>query len=135
MPADYVALAKFLIEPLINQSDTLSNSESNSGASIDSANQNANHADQPVAMPLRIDCEPSSHRTWIRVAFDPKYKGKVLGKGGKTIQSIRQLLNTAAKLTNHRVSIEVYDPSESINSTPPYSGRSATTPKPLKLKS
>jgi uncharacterized protein len=69
---------------------------------------------------LRIDCESTASRTWLRIAFNPQDKGRVFGKGGRTIQAIRQLVVTAGKLTDHRASLEIYDPegstSDSYNS-------------------
>jgi uncharacterized protein len=69
---------------------------------------------------LRIDCESTSNRTWLRIAFDPQDKGRVFGRGGRTIQAIRTLVVTAGKLTDHRASLEIYEPegssSDSSNS-------------------
>lgn len=127
---DYQVLVKFLIEPLIEPliNQPCAGSDQPNHQIDDQVNEQI--TSQPS--PLKIDCEHSSQRTWIRVAFDPKHKGKVLGKGGRTIQSIRQLVNTAAKLTNHRVSLELYDPTEPPSSAPDNSP--ARPPKPLKLK-
>lgn len=59
---------------------------------------------------LRLDCETSSDQSklWIRLAFDPSDNGRVLGRGGRTIQSIRRVVDIAAGLANQKVHIEVY---------------------------
>jgi len=88
---NYIALVQFLIEPLLESKTD-----------------------------LRIDCESCLNRTWIRVAFSPQDKGRVFGKGGRTIQAVRQMVVTAAKLSDHllehRASIEIYDPEPEQNS-------------------
>jgi uncharacterized protein len=75
---------------------------------------------------LRIDCESSSNRTWVRIAFDPQDKGRVFGKGGRTIQAIRQLVVTAGKLTDNRASLEIYEP-DSANSNSSGSDRRSSS--------
>jgi uncharacterized protein len=87
---DYKVLAGFLLEPILEQREA-----------------------------LRINCETNSSgtRTWLRVAFDPQDKGRVLGKNGRTIQSVRNVLALAAKFVGQSVHLEVYDSApEQINS-------------------
>jgi uncharacterized protein len=85
---NYVALVQFLIEPLLEDKTD-----------------------------LKVDCESTPNRTWLRVAFSPKDKGRVFGKGGRTIQAIRQMVVTAAKLTDRHASIEIYEPESEKTST------------------
>jgi uncharacterized protein len=78
---DYPALARFLIEPLLDQPEV-----------------------------LKIDCEthPQKPRVWVRLAFEGTDKGKVFGRGGRTIQAIRTVLSTAGQATGHTVHLEVF---------------------------
>lgn len=80
---DYFATVKFLIEPLLDRPDA-----------------------------LRVDCETNAKgdRTWVRIAFDASDKGRVFGRGGRTIQAIRTVVTTAAQLAGQTVYFDVYDP-------------------------
>jgi uncharacterized protein len=86
---DYVALVKFLVEPMLEQPGS-----------------------------LRIDCEQNSQgdRILIRVAFDAVDKGRVFGRGGRTVHAIRTVVQTAALATSHTVRFEVFDPDPSDRS-------------------
>lgn len=79
---DYSALVRFLIEPLLDRPDA-----------------------------LRTDCETNAKgdRVWIRVAFDALDKGRVFGRGGRTIQAIRTVVQTAAQNSSQIVHFDVYD--------------------------
>ena len=68
---DYVGLVKFLMEPLLQKPDS-----------------------------LRIDSEVinARQRVWIRVAFEGEDKGRVLGRGGRNLQAIQTVLNTAGAI-------------------------------------
>lgn len=78
---DYSALVRFLVEPLL---------------------------DQPGV--LKVDCEthPSNTRVWVRVAFEGADKGKVFGRGGRTIQAIRTVVTIAGKAVGQTVHLEVF---------------------------
>lgn len=60
---------------------------------------------------LKVDCEviPAKARVWVRLAFAGSDKGRVLGRGGRTIQAIRTVLVAAAQAAGHSVSLEIYD--------------------------
>ncbi len=79
---DYVGLVEFLIEPFLDNSDS-----------------------------LHVDCEELNQkkRVWLRVAFDSTEKGKVFGRGGRNIQAIRTVLNTAATIVGQSVYLEIYN--------------------------
>jgi predicted RNA-binding protein YlqC (UPF0109 family) len=79
---DYVGLVEFLIEPFLDNSDS-----------------------------LHVDCEELNEkkRVWLRVAFDSTEKGKVFGRGGRNIQAIRTVLNTAATIVGQSVYLEIYN--------------------------
>ena len=79
---DYVGLVKFLMEPLLQKPDS-----------------------------LRIDSEVinTRHRVWIRVAFEGEDKGRVLGRGGRNLQAIQTVLNTAGAIAGQSVYVDVYN--------------------------
>ncbi|BAZ05341.1 hypothetical protein NIES3974_19880 [Calothrix sp. NIES-3974] len=59
---------------------------------------------------LRVDCEmsPTSNRAWVRIAFDDTEKGKVFGRGGRNIQSIRTAIAAIARLAGQSVYLDIY---------------------------
>ncbi|AMA08321.1 MULTISPECIES: KH domain-containing protein [unclassified Picosynechococcus] len=79
--ANYEKLTKFLLEPLL---------------------------DDPQS--LAIDCEQlsSSNRVLIRVAFEQEDKGKVFGRGGRNLRAIETVLNGAATNPQQKISLDVY---------------------------
>lgn len=106
---DYLALVRFLIEPLL---------------------------DRPSA--LSLDCETNSagDRLRVRIAFDALDKGRVLGRHGRTIQAIRTVVTTTAQSASQVVHLDIYDPNPTEkhvnreNSEEPRSrSRSAPLPK------
>ena len=78
---DYVGLVSFLLEPFLEDPQSLS-----------------------------IHCEQvaSTKKLWLRVAFDANDKGKVFGRGGRNIQAIRTVLNTAATNVNQSIYLDIY---------------------------
>ncbi|BBC22804.1 KH domain-containing protein [Pseudanabaena sp. ABRG5-3] len=86
---DYNSLISFLLKPLLSHPDA-----------------------------LRVDFESNSKsdRVWIRVAFDPEDRGRVFGKGGRTIQAVRTVVMTAAQEFGHSTRFEVFDPTPSTTS-------------------
>ncbi len=86
---DYNSLISFLLKPLLAHPDA-----------------------------LRVDFESNSKsdRVWIRVAFDPEDRGRVFGKGGRTIQAVRTVVMTAAQEVGHSVRFEVFDPTPNATS-------------------
>lgn len=59
---------------------------------------------------LRLDCElnPARSRVWIRLAFAGSDKGRVFGRGGRTIQAIRTVVEAAAQADNKSIYLDVY---------------------------
>lgn len=117
---DYVGLVQFLIQPFLESPDSLS-----------------------------VDCEisASTSRIWIRVAFEGEDKGRVFGRGGRNIQSIRTVISAAAALVGHSVYLDIYgsqgfnnissgeEAETQLASTQPREQRS-TNPRPtIKLRS
>ena len=78
---DYEKLARFLLEPFLEDPQTLSiNSETN----------------------------PNKQKIWLRIAFDKSDRGKVFGRGGRNIQAIRTTIQTAAKAHQESVFLDIY---------------------------
>lgn len=79
---DYIGLVKFLLEPFLEETEF-----------------------------LQADCErvASTNKIWLRVAFDSTDKGKVFGRGGRNIQAVGKILQTAAKNANQSLRLDVYN--------------------------
>lgn len=79
---DYDGLVRFLIEPLLESPELLS-----------------------------FDCEsiPSTKRVWIRLAFEENDKGRIYGRGGRNIQAVKTILETAATIAGDTLYLEIYD--------------------------
>ncbi|MBD2014236.1 KH domain-containing protein [Microcoleus sp. FACHB-53] len=83
---DYIGLVRFLFEPFL---------------------------ESPTS--LKVDCEKSNanERVWIRLAFDGSEKGRVFGRGGRNIQAIRTVIQSAAQAAGQFVHLDIYeDPNE-----------------------
>ncbi|MGY6529429.1 MAG: KH domain-containing protein [Cyanobacterium sp.] len=82
---DYDGLIRFLVEPLLESPELLS-----------------------------FNCEyiASTKRIWIRLALEEKEKGRVYGKGGRNIQAIRTVLQTAAQMVGDTLYLEVHEDQE-----------------------
>lgn len=83
-----MALTRFLLEPLVESSDS-----------------------------LKIDCETSATRgrVLIRVAFDGEDKGRVFGRGGRNIQAVKTVLGAVAQLSGYSAHLDVHGSSSSGN--------------------
>ncbi len=103
---DYIGLVRFLLEPFLENSESL-------------------HA----------HCEylPSTNKIWLRVAFDIEDKGKVFGRGGRNIQAIRTVLQTAATKVNHSLHLDVFGSGLSSDKDRS-SDRGASSPKSKKSR-
>lgn len=94
-PPDYPQLVRFLIQPFLEQTETLS-----------------------------VDCEsnPRTGRVLIRVAFEAEDKGRIFGRGGRNIQAIRTVIQAAAKVVGQTAYLDIYnsggDASDSEPSAP-----------------
>ena len=79
---NYVGLVKFLLEPFLEEAES-----------------------------LHVDCEhlTSTNKIWLRVAFDTADKGKVFGRGGRNIQAVGTILKTAATNANQSLHLDVYN--------------------------
>jgi predicted RNA-binding protein YlqC (UPF0109 family) len=79
---DYLGLVKFLVQPFLEYPDALS-----------------------------VDLEhcQQDQRIWVRLAFDETDKGKIYGRGGRNLQAIRSVLETAAIGVGRSLYLEVYE--------------------------
>jgi hypothetical protein len=102
---DYIGLVEFLLQPFLENPESLS-----------------------------VDCEEinNKQKIWLRVAFDVADKGKVFGRGGRNIQAVRIVLNTAAAIAGQSVHLEIYsDEERKFNYTPkPRDNRNIPRRKP-----
>lgn len=100
---DYAELVRFLVQPLL---------------------------ESPAA--LKVDCEvtPARARVWIRLAFENSDKGRVFGRGGRTIQAIRTVLEAVAQAAGHTVYLDIFNSREQFQkpSTPKH-GTPKLSPK------
>ncbi|MEM6613229.1 MAG: KH domain-containing protein [Cyanobacteria bacterium P01_C01_bin.72] len=78
---DYEKLARFLIEPFL---------------------------ENPASLSLNSEVNPQSKKIWLRVAFDKSDRGKVFGRGGRNIQAIRTTIQTAASAHDESVFLDIY---------------------------
>lgn len=103
---NYVELVKFLVRPFLEQPDR-----------------------------LRVDCEVfrQNSRVWIRLALEDEDKERILGRGGRNLQTIRTVLSTAAAPIQQSVFLEIYTTeSPSSRSAPLRRRRSSAGPVPVR---
>lgn len=79
---DYRQLAAFLIQPLL---------------------------DFPEQLTVSSELTLGGKKTWLRVAFATADKGRVFGRGGRTIQAIRVVLECSARVAEQEVYLEVFE--------------------------
>jgi uncharacterized protein len=87
---DYLGLVKFLLEPLLDKSDSLS-----------------------------LDCEllNNSQKVWIRLAVTGDDQGKVFGRGMRNLEAVKTILQTAATSVGQSVHLELYGRPEKTTSS------------------
>lgn len=77
---DYEGLLRFLMTPLVSHPEALS-----------------------------IHCETLARHVWVRLALSDEDKGRVYGRGGRTIQAVRTVLEASALAAGQKMHLEVYD--------------------------
>ena len=116
---DYVGLTRALIEPLLEDKSA-----------------------------LKVDSEVTAggRRVLLRLSIGGEERGKVFGRGGRTIKSIRQVLAATAELAQQRLILDAGDssgggggeshpPGESRDREAPMTRRRSSVPRPRpKLK-
>ncbi|MBE9192285.1 KH domain-containing protein [Gloeocapsopsis crepidinum LEGE 06123] len=116
---DYTKLVKFLIQPFLENPDSLS-----------------------------VDCEvsQSNRKVWVRVAFESEDKGKIYGRGGRNIQAIRTVIAAAGAIAEQSVYLDIYggdaqerdltaDTSAEIGTKPSQQKRRTTSKPNVRLRS
>lgn len=113
---DYRALARFLIEPLMDTPDD-----------------------------LHVSCETTAQgsKVWLRVALGETDRGRAFGRGGRNIRAIRAILQAAGNNAQQVVSLEIVGghgddssdrrrakPKPRRNTAEPQATRSEPKPKP-----
>ncbi len=78
---DYIGLIRFLIEPFL---------------------------DSPESLYINVERIKERKKVWLRVAFDDSDRGKVFGRGGRNIQAIRTVLNTAGAMNQESIFLDIY---------------------------
>lgn len=78
---DYMGLLRFLMEPFLEPSESLS-----------------------------IDCETinQNQKVWIRVAIDTANKGHIYGRGGRNLMAIRTVLAATGAIAGQSIYLDVY---------------------------
>lgn len=84
---------------------------------------------------LVVDCETygRQHKILVRLAFAASDKGRVFGRGGRTLQAIRTVLEASAKLVGREAYLEVFGEREAMDAPPPpprSSGAKVAPPRP-----
>jgi len=82
---DYVELVRYLVEPFLEYTDSLS-----------------------------VDCEElnQNQKVWVRLAFAGSEKGRVYGRGGRNIKAISTVLQTAAAAAGQSLYLDIYEDPE-----------------------
>ena len=76
---------------------------------------------------LSVDCEQANNkqRVWIRLAIQSTDKGRVFGRGGRNLQAVRAVLETAAANVGQTLYLDLYDAERASGGT--YSARSSSS--------
>jgi len=82
--------------------------------------------DQPEAVSIKADTD-SSGTVILTATVAPEDMGKVIGKGGKIISAIRELIKVKAIKTNQRVRVVLAEPQTNSLSPLPPSAQSPET--------
>lgn len=63
--------------------------------------------DQPEA--VRVEEKTTEHSLVLELKVSPEDLGRIIGKNGRTVKAIRQLLSTAAAKSKQKVSLSVQE--------------------------
>lgn len=90
----------------------------------------------PESLTVDFETYAGNHKVLVRLAFADSDKGRVFGRGGRTLQAIRTLVETDAKLTGQQAYLEVFGEreaqAEAASSQPKVSTESRPKPRPKK---
>jgi uncharacterized protein len=87
----------------------------------------------PESLTVDFETYAGQHKVLVRLAFASSDKGRVFGRGGRTLQAIRALVEAAATLAGQSAYLEVFGERESLIDpppSPPRTGGSVGRPKP-----
>jgi uncharacterized protein len=73
----------------------------------------------PESLTVDFETYAGQHKVLVRLAFASSDKGRVFGRGGRTLQAIRALVEAAAKLAGQTAYLEVFGERESLTDSPP----------------
>ena len=76
---DYVGLVRFLITPFLQYPDA-----------------------------LKIDCERSHQRVFVRLAIDEADRGRAYGRGGRNIDAVRHVLTACARVAGEIARLDIF---------------------------
>ncbi len=76
---DYVGLVRFLMQPFLSHPEA-----------------------------LKLDCERSRQRVFVRVAIDERDRGRAYGRGGRNIDAIRHVLVACAKVAGEVAHLDIF---------------------------
>ncbi len=65
--------------------------------------------DSPEQLVVSSETTLGGRRIRLRIAFDGEDKGRVFGRGGRTINAIRTLVECAGRAAEQDVNLEVYE--------------------------
>ncbi|MCW6036138.1 KH domain-containing protein [Spirulina subsalsa FACHB-351] len=95
MSPNYDQLVRYLVEPLL---------------------------DNPESLSLNCELSRGNQKVLIRLAFDPEEQGKVFGRGGRNIEAIRMVLEAAASAVGQSARLEIYGSQNAHSSSSETSG-------------
>ena len=103
---NYVELVRFLVTPLL---------------------------EFPESLTVDFESYAGQHKILVRMAFADSDKGRVFGRGGRTLQAMRTIVDAAAQLAGQKASLEVFGERELADAEPPPKV-STSSPKPRPKK-
>jgi uncharacterized protein len=87
----------------------------------------------PESLTVDYETYAGQHKVLVRMAFADSDKGRVFGRGGRTLQAIRTLVEAAAKLEGQTAYLEIFGERETLVDAVPLRPKVAATeerPKP-----
>jgi uncharacterized protein len=87
--------------------------------------------EEPTALKVNCEIHLLKAKVWVRIAFADADKGRVFGRGGRTIQAIRTLLEAAAGSYGHTLRLDIFGEREHRSEAGHHDGpkpRSSPTP-------
>jgi uncharacterized protein len=73
----------------------------------------------PESLTVDFETYGSQHKVLVRMAFASSDKGRVFGRGGRTLEAVRTLVEATAKLSGQTAHLEVFGERESTSDAAP----------------